>query len=179
MNLRFLSLLLNNFSAKCPLLRLLASFRHGNNDFYLVGRFICARLFACIILYWSKGVVFRQKSNVADRGFVWWTDVAILICHSLKIEHFRIRFSRSDNPWFKDDRPNCPNLLFCKGISTPKGSISNSCRHISLELVLMFWNETEQNSRGTFSTDAKIAKATICFHFKLRALIGPALNLTF
>ena len=165
-----------------------------NGDFYLVGRFICARLFACIILYWSKGVVFRQKSNVADRGFVWWTDVAILICHSLKSyssKPFLSRFSVRDprkltrvlgcrrDPLSKDRRPNCPNLLFCKGITTPKSSISNSCRHISLELVLMFWIETEHNSRGTFSTDAKIAKATICFHFKLRALIGPALNLTF
>ena len=39
---------------------------------------------AWMILYCSYGVVFLQKSRVADLGFVWWGAPAILICHSLE-----------------------------------------------------------------------------------------------
>ena len=54
----------------------------------LVGIFICFRRFAWIILYWSYGVVFLQKSKVADLGFVWCGAPAILICHSLEKQVF-------------------------------------------------------------------------------------------
>ena len=108
---------------------------------YLVGRFICARRLACMILYWSNGVVFRQKSKVADRGFVWWTDVAILICHSLKMDIYQL------NCLPKTDSPDWSNLLFRERIATPKSTISNSCWHFSLELLCYVPNRAPKLNR--------------------------------
>ena len=46
---------------------------------YLVGIFICFLRLACIILYWSYGVVLRQKSSVAEQRskklFSYWLEI--------------------------------------------------------------------------------------------------------
>ena len=50
----------------------------------LVGILICFFFCAWITRYLSISVVFLQKSNVDDRGFVWWGEIATRIWYSLK-----------------------------------------------------------------------------------------------